>query len=169
MSHRILVTVLLAGLGLPALCQIPQTTQATKVPDYILYDAFFFRVKWLSDLADKYSSRGKPASADYIRSLLQKKAGLTVQEDAALKAIAADCRAGDLGIVSAWRALVQAGAAANDPRLQALASQRQQLVTSHVSQLQAAMGVARFQQLDSFVRLSATVNGGTAAPSLAPN
>jgi hypothetical protein len=52
--------------------------------------------------------------------------------------------------------------------LQALASQRQQLVTSHLSQLQAAMGAARFQQLDSFVRVSSTVKAGTAAPSLAP-
>jgi hypothetical protein len=165
MSHRILVTVLLAGLGFPALCQKPQTTQATKVPDYVLYDAFFFRVKWLNDLADKYSSRGKPASADHFRSLLQKKAGLTAQEGAALKAIAADWRAGDSGIVSAGRALVKAGAAANDLRLQALASQRQQLVASHVSQLQAAMGSARFQKLDSFVRVSSTVKGGAAAPA----
>jgi len=157
--------VLLAGLGFPALCQKLQTTQATKVPDYVLYDAFFFRVKWLSDLADKYSSRGKPASADYIRSLLQKKAGLTAQEDAALKSIAADCRAGDLSIVGVGRALVKAGAAANDARLQALGSQRQQLVASHVSQLQAAMGPARFQKLDSFVRVSSTVKGGTAAPA----
>ena len=165
MSHRILVIVLLAGLGFPALCQKPQTTQATKVPDYVLYDAFFFRVKWLNDLADKYSSRGKPASADYFRSLLQKKAGLTAQEDAALKSIAADCRAGDLSIVGAGRALVKAGAAANDLRLQALGSQRQQLVASHVSQLQTAMGLARFRQLDSFVRVSATVKGGAATPA----
>ena len=157
--------MLLAGLGLPALCQNPQPSQPTKVPDYILYDAFFFRVKWLNDLADKYSSRGKPASADYIRYLLQKKARLTAQEDAVLKDIAADCRAGDLSIVGAGRALVKAGAASNDPRLQALAGQRQQLVASHVSQLQASMGSARFQKLDSFVRVSSTVKGGAAAPA----
>ena len=165
MSHRILVIVLLAGLGLPALCQQPQTTPPTKVPDYILYHEFFFRVKWLSDLADKYSSRGKPASADYFRSLLQKKAGLTAQEDAALKSIAADCRAGDLGIVGAGRALVKAGAAANDPRLPALGSQRQQWVTNHVSQIRDAMGPARFPQLDSFVRASSTAKRGPAAPA----
>ena len=165
MFQRILVTVLLAGLGLPALCQKPQTTQAIKVPDYILYDAFFFRVKWLSDLADKYSSQGKVASADHFRFLLQKQAGLTAQEDAALKAIAADWRAGDLGIVSTGQALVKAGATANDARLQALAVQRQQWVTAHVSQIQAAMGPARFRQLDIFVRVSSTVKGGTAAPA----
>jgi hypothetical protein len=155
--------VLLAGLGLPALCQQPRTTPPTPVPDYIIYDAFFYRVKWLSDLADKYGSQGRAASAVHLRSLVQMQAGLTAQEDAVLKAIAADWRAGDAGIVSAGRALAKAGAAANAAQLQALALQRQQLVTNHVSQLQAAMGTARFQRLDSFVRATSTVKGGAAA------
>jgi hypothetical protein len=163
MFQRPLVTVLLAGLGLPALCQKPQPTPATPVPDYILYDAFFYRVKWLNDLADKYDSRGKTASAGYFRSTLQRTAGLTAQEEAAVKAIAADWRAGDAGIVNTAQGLAKAGAAANAAQLQALAVRRQQLVASHVSQLRAAMGTARFQQLDSFVRASSTVKGGAAA------
>jgi len=163
MFRRLLVTVLLAGLGLPALCQKPQTTQATPIPDYIIYDAFFYRVKWLNDLADKYDSRGKAASAGYFRSTLQRTAGLTAQEQAAVKAIAADWRAGDLGIVNTAQGLAKAGAAANAAQLHALAVQRQQLVASHVSQLRAAMGSARFQQLDRFVRLTSTVKSGTAA------
>ncbi len=150
-------------LGFPALCQKPQPTPATPVPDYILYDAFFYRVKWLNDLADKYDSRGKAASAGYFRSTLQRTAGLTVQEEAAVKAIAADWRAGDAGIVNTGRALAKAGASANAAQLHALAVQRQQLVASHVSQLRAAMGAARFQRLDSFVRVSSTVKGGAAA------
>jgi hypothetical protein len=165
MFPRLLVPVLLAGLGIPALCQKPQPTPATPVPDYILYDAFFYRVKWLGDLADKYTSRGKPASANHFRSLLRKQAGLTAQEDAALKAVVAGWRTGDVGIVTAGQALVKAGAVANDARLQALANQRQQLVANHVSQLQAAMKSARFQRLDSFVRASSTVKGAAAAPA----
>jgi hypothetical protein len=114
MFPRLLVTVSWPASAFRRSARNLKPRQATPVPDYILYDAFFYRVKWLSDLADKYSSRGKAASADYFRSMLQKKAGLTAQEDAALKAIAADWRAGDLGIVHAGRALVKAGAAAND-------------------------------------------------------
>jgi hypothetical protein len=163
MFPRLIVTVLLAGLALPAFCQKPQTAQATPIPDYIVYDAFFYRVKWLNDLADKYDSRGKAASAGYFRSTLQRTAGLTAQEEAAVKAIAADWRAGDLGIVNTEQALAKAGATPNDLRLKALALQRQQLVASHVSQLRAAMGAARFQQLDSFVRVSSTVKGAAAA------
>jgi hypothetical protein len=67
-------------------------------------------VKWLNDLADKYDSRGKAASAGYFRSTLQRTAGLTAQEEAAVKAIAADWRAGDLGIVNTGQALAKAGA-----------------------------------------------------------
>jgi hypothetical protein len=92
-------------------------------------------------------------------------AGLTDQEGAALKAIAADWRAGDSGIVSTSQALVKAGAAANAVQLQALAVQRQQLVTTHISQLQAALGPARFQVLDSFVHALPTLKGATTAPA----
>jgi hypothetical protein len=163
MFQRLFVIVLLAGLGFPALCQKPQSTPATPVPDYILYDAFFYRVKWLNDLADNYDSRGKAASAAYFRSTLQRTAGLTAQEEAAVEAIAADWRAGDVSIVNTGQALMKAGAAPNDSRLKALAIQRQQLVAAHVSQLQAAMGPARFQTLDGFVRATSTVKSGTAA------
>ena len=163
MFPRLLATALLAGLGLPALCQQPQPKQITSVPDYILYDAFFYRVKWLDDLANKYSSQGRTAMTNQVRSIVRTKAGMTAQEDAALKAIAADWRARDAGIVTAGRALVKSGATAKDPRLQALALQRQQLVASHVSQLQASMGSARFQKLDAFVRASSTVKGAAAA------
>ena len=163
MFPRFLAIVLLAGLGLPALCQKPQPTQATPVPDYIVYDAFFYRVKWLGDLADKYSSQGKVASADHFRSMLQKQAGLTAQENELVKAVAAHWRTGDASIVSAGQALVKSGAAANDARFQALVRQRQQWVTNHIGQLQAAMGAARFQQVDAFVRASSTVKGAGAA------
>jgi hypothetical protein len=101
----------------------------------------------------------------YFRSLVQMQAGLTDQEGAALKAIAADWRASDSGIVSTSQALVKAGAAANAVQLQALAAQRQQLVTTHISQLQSALGPARFQILDSFVRALPALKGATAAPA----
>jgi hypothetical protein len=140
------------------------TTPATPLPDYVIYDAFFYRVKWLSDLAGKFSSQGKVASANYLQSLVQTQAQLTAQESAALKAVVADWRTGDVSIVSAGKTLVKAGAAANAAQLQALALQRRQWVATHVSQLQTAMGTARFQQLDSFVRATSTVKGGTAAP-----
>jgi type IV pilus biogenesis protein CpaD/CtpE len=92
-------------------------------------------------------------------------AGLTAQEGAALRAIAADWRAGDSSIVSTGQALVKAGAAANAVQLQALGVQRQQLVTTHINQLQSALGPARFQILDTFVRTTPTTKGGTAAPA----
>jgi hypothetical protein len=51
MFSRTLVAVLLAGIGITALCQSQpkQATQLMQVPDYMVYDAFFFRVRWLND------------------------------------------------------------------------------------------------------------------------
>jgi hypothetical protein len=39
------------------------------------------------------------------------------------------------------------------------------LVTTHISQLQAALGPARFQVLDSFVHALPTLKGATTAPA----
>ena len=149
MFSRILVTVLLDGLGLPALCQKPQTTPATSVPDYALYSSFFFRIAWADSQARKMASQG--ISDTFYRTLIQRQVGLTGKEAAALTVIAADWRQKDSQILGAIQAARLSGAQANSTQTQNLSSQRVQTVLDHVSQLQAGMGNVRFQVVDGFV------------------
>jgi hypothetical protein len=126
----------------------------------IVYSPLLFLTRSFVSSDSEAIELHRPVTTSKTRAALRT---LPRRQDAAVKAIAADWRAGDSGIVNTAQALAKAGAAPNDLRLKALALQRQQLVARHVSQLRAAMGAARFQQLDSFVRVSSTVKGGAAA------
>ena len=143
----------------PAPCQGPQVNKVTGVPDHILYNSFFFRVAWLADRADQLASQGKKDA--FIRTAIRRQARLTNEEDAALTAIALDWRTQDAAVASTQRLLLKSGVQAGlSQQLQGLASQRQQLVLDHISQLQAALGPAQFFLLDLFVRRNSTVRPG---------
>jgi hypothetical protein len=153
---RILVTVLLAAFAFPAICQKPQFEDIKQIPDFVIYDSFFYRVAWLDNHANSLSAQGKNDTS--TRSAIRMQANLTSTEEAALKAIAADLRVKDDGIVSATRALVAAGAQSGNPQqLQDLRNQRQQTITDHIAQLRAALGTTRFWELDAFIRRTSTV------------
>lgn len=155
-SSQILVTVLLAAFAFPAICQKPQFEEVKQIPDFVIYDSFFYRVAWLDNHANSLSAQGKNDTS--TRSAVRTQANLTIAEEAALKAIAADLRVKDDGIVSATRALMAAGARIeNSQQLQDLRNQRQQTITDHIAQLRTALGSTRFLELDAFVRRTSTV------------
>jgi hypothetical protein len=152
MRSRILTAALLIGLGLPAFSQ-GQTPANYSDLQLRTYNAFFFRVTWLEAQADKLVSQGKKDS--YMRSLVRNQVGLTAQEEAALKAVAADWKVRKTGIVSAAQALVAAGAkTSTSPALLGLRNQRDQMIAAHIDQVKTAFGPARFQTLDSFAHLA---------------
>jgi hypothetical protein len=150
----LVVVAILASLTFPANCQSPVTPN-TNIPDYVVYNAFFFRVNWLNDLADKLASQGKDAVS--ARTLLSRQAGLTPQESDALKAIALDWRNKHSYVLTSARILIKTGVSAGDARLQSLAGESRQTDLDHITQLQSALGPTRFKQLDVFVRATSAV------------
>ncbi len=155
MLSRILAIAALLGAGLPA------PSQAQGQPAYpdsrlLVYDALFFRVMWLEGQANKLDSQGKNGA--FMRSAISQQAGLTTQEEASLKAIAADWRGKESAIETASKALIAAGARGpTSAPLQNLAQQRKQMIADHINQLQAALGPARFAVLDGYATSTANV------------
>ena len=86
-SSRILVTVLLAAFAFPAICQKPQIVEVKQIPDFVLYDSYFYRVAWLDNHAKSIRSQGK--SDTNARSAIRRQGSLTSTEETALKAIEA--------------------------------------------------------------------------------
>jgi hypothetical protein len=155
-SSRILVIALLAAFAFPAICQKPQIVEVKQIPDFVLYDSYFYRIAWLDNHAKSLSLQGKIDTK--MRSAIRKQGNLTSTEETALKAIAADLRVKDDGIASAARALRTAGERIGSSRqLQDLRNQRQQVITDHIAQLRAALGSTRFLELDGFIRRTSTV------------
>jgi hypothetical protein len=116
---------------------------------------------WFQDIANNLKAQGKDDT--FMRSWVRMNAGLTVQEESVLEAIAADCEANTSAAMSAAQAL--APTAANPgvaQQIQSLQAQRQQTVLSHMSQLQSAFGPARYALLDAFARQ--IVKFGASAP-----
>jgi hypothetical protein len=153
----------LAAFAFPAICQKPQTEEVKQIPDFVIYDSFFYRVAWLDNHANSLSAQGKNDTS--TRSAIRTQAELTSAEEAALKAIAADLRVKDDGIANATRALMAAGARiGNSRQLQDLRDQRQQLIADHIGQLRTALGTTRFSELDAFIRRTSTVKRFAVAP-----
>jgi len=157
------VAASLAVLSLPTYSQSPPANILTTVPDYVLYNHFLFRVTWFETQANNLKAQGKDDT--FMRSWIKVNDGLTSTEEANLKAIAADCTARNSAIVTAVQALAAAGASpANTQQALSLRSQQQQMIQSHISQLQAAFGTARYSALDSFVRRAVKIAIGAAPP-----
>lgn len=164
MFSRVLVAASLTVLSLPAYCQSPPAKQATTVPDYILYDHFMLRVVWLETQANNLKAQGKDDT--FLRSYIKLQAGLTTSEESSLKSISADSQAQTTAIMNSAKALVAAGAIpATSQQVQALLSQRQQIVVNHMSQLQAAFGSARYAVLDAYVRQNVKLGASVSIPA----
>lgn len=155
-SSRILVTALLAAFAVGAAGQQPQVREVIPVPDDAIYDSFFYRVAWLEKLSNTLISQGKNDTAP--RSAIRTQAGLSIPEEAALKAIAADHGEKIAAIARASKALRAAGAQpSNSPQFEDLCKQREQTIADHIGQLREALGPERFRELDAFVRKTSTV------------
>ena len=146
---RILFAALIAvfPFSLPARPQAGQpiqtlASQSTTVPDFALYDAFFFRVVWIEGQASKLALQGKDGSR--IGSTIQRETGITAQEYMTLKAIAADSRAKVAAILAKEQALRSASASRSDPQLRDLVNQRKQTVLDHLQSLKEALGNRQF-------------------------
>jgi len=162
---RVLVLALLAAIVPPVLSQT--TSQPSPIdPEILLYHAFLFRVAWFQDQADELATEGKVDS--FMRSTVQREASLTAQEAVYLNTIARDWRNKDLAILTAMRARPGARAGGSSPQLKDLAGQRLQNVVSHVSQLQSALGPARFPVLDYYVHTTVAVKPGPGHAPLQP-
>jgi hypothetical protein len=158
MLLRLLVTGLLIGLVLPAQDQKPRLTSLTQIPDYAIYDSFFFRVTALEEMADKADAQGRDGGS--LRSEISRQAGLTREEESTVKSTAAAWRATNAALVTAQRNLIASGARpGNSSQLQDLVNQRKQLAIDYTNQLRRALGSGRFQKLDGFVRRTSTVRG----------
>jgi hypothetical protein len=174
MALRAFVAVFLAGIGATALCQPPPKLstsstpfqQMATVPDYILWDAFFFRVNWLNDLAGKLEAKGH--SGANARSEIARRAHLTSQQQQALNAIAGDYRAASHAIYAQIVALIQSGPGSNPQQLQNLQNQRMQTALDHMAQVQAAFGNTSFQAFSGYVHGTEVVKAYAAAGSAQP-
>jgi hypothetical protein len=156
MLSRVIAVVLLAVLGIPAVCQTPPVNSVSGVPTYVLYNFFFFRVMFLQDQADKLAASGQNDSS--IRHLIQRQAGLTAQQESQLNSIASDWRSNDAVILKQIQTIA-ASAGPSSPQFQALRSQRQQLLLGHLSQLQTAYGPGSFYLLDLYVKRTSNISG----------
>ena len=163
MLSRVPVAAFLIVLSLPAYCQSPPANTLTNVPDFVLYDHFLFRVVWLENQANSLKAQGKDDR--FMRSWMQTKAGLSDQEIASLKAIAADCRNTTSAIVGSIQTLAAAGTSlAASPQAQSLVSQQRQAVLDHIGRLRTAFGPVRFGVLDAYVRDSVKIRTGSPPP-----
>ena len=159
MFYRTLAAVLLASMASGALCQTPasqpaqsgQLKQITPVPDYVLWDAFFFRVNWLNDLADKLDAKGQNGSQP--RSEIAQRAHLSSQQQQALNGIAVDYRTVSQAMSAQVAALRKSAPGSSAQQISDLQNQMKQMVLDHVSQLQAAFADnVRFEAFKGYVR-----------------
>jgi hypothetical protein len=158
-----LTSMFVLFFGFLAFCQTTQVNSVTGVPDYILYTFFFNRVMWLQDQAGKVQSQGQDPSQ--FSTQIEKQAGLTSQQASALVAIASDWRTKNAALLAQIRAAAATGAKlATSPQLQALQSQRHQLVLDHLTQLQTGLGPGAFYVLDLYVRRTTNVSGPGVTP-----
>jgi hypothetical protein len=150
--------VLLLASGVSALSQAPQVNSVTGVPNYVLYDFFFFRVAWLQDKANHLKGIGLDDGS--MRHMIAQQAGLTSAQEIALDGIALDWRTQNAGLLSQIQGLAASGArSSTSPQLQNLRAQRRQLVLDHLTQLQTTFGPGAFYSLDLFVRRTVVVKG----------
>lgn len=137
--------------------------------DTVVFTFFFKHVTVTESHADELTAKGKDDSSE--RHLFKTLAHLPDQEEALLKTTAADTETAMTAFMananSVMRGLKQQypTKASLPPaavqQLQALDSQKQQLVQTHMAALQAGMTPSRFQQVYNFV-------WGTEAPRIHP-
>jgi hypothetical protein len=180
MSPRIAVVLLLTGFGSQALCQTaPAATPSPAVPRNIVYEAFFRKVLFLQDVANKLDAKKEDGAA--ARAAVQKAVGLTDQETSTLNALAADWKTQIAANLTAAAPLIQtahsqmstSGAVAPSlvQQIQGLQSNRSAIDAAHIQQFQSSLGSARFAVIDAAVQAASTVKTvkvqppGAAAPA----
>jgi hypothetical protein len=169
MLFRGTIALLLAGSAVHALCQTAAAATPPQVPYVIVYEGLFHKVLFLEDVAAKLDAKKKDSSGAH--AVIQKMLGLTDQETATLKALAADWQtqmtANQAATAEVFQAahnqIVASGAAtaAQLQQAQAVRNQRWAVDTAHIQQFQAAVGSARFAAIDAAVQATSTVRAMT--------
>jgi hypothetical protein len=149
----------LALAAIVAVCCQNSPPANAPIPDWVLYSGLFRRVCWQEDFGDRLDAAGKNSS--FERSHIQKAAGLTVEEDVALKRISKDWYAAHRAyhsqrdqLIASRRANAGVGKTP-DPniamQMYKLEVQHDAMIADHIALLKSALG-ARFQLLDNYVR-----------------
>jgi|GEM_PF-4116913 hypothetical protein len=149
-------------------CQQPQVAEVKQPPDWILYDSFLFRMRWMEQVAEKSAAAGGDPAA--VRLAIPRQAGLTTKEAAVLSAVAADWWQAISALQDEKRARQGAGLAPPGPQQSQDYSARYRRITEEaVDRLRTALGPARFAQLDGFVRATSNVKVMQISPPPAPS
>jgi hypothetical protein len=138
MFQRVALTVLVAALVSGLLCR-PLPAASPQIPDWVLYESFFYHVAFVERAAQSVDAKGK--SGDSGRRAFANDLGLTPRQLSAINPIAADCIG---GVAQILKGATTASAAASQ-------GQRQQVVADHVQQLRSAFG-GGFAGLDARIR-----------------
>lgn len=136
----------------------PPQLAGPRIPDRVVYRFFFAHLENLDRVASQLEAAGKDGKG--WRSHEQRAAGLSADEGAALKRVAADCNLA----VKQHRARMRAALAARpgrgksfqepSPELRQLAQDGEQIVDRRIEELRSRLGEPAFQKLDSYLRKS---------------
>jgi len=159
------ICVLATSLGAAAQTTSQPTITKDDFDTYRLYYSLFKRVQGVEILAQRSEARGTDPHHDTRRIMLKEFGNLSDQEGEILRKIALDAVAKTNALRQQWKDAADAFQQQNKapltgktitPQLrqqkQHIERQRFQTTVDHISQLKAALGAARFQQLDSWVR-----------------
>jgi hypothetical protein len=174
MLARVTWVIVLAGLAGGSWAQVPRPLRSgAVVPDTALYESFFYRVYFIDRVARDAERRGLDGGAALSR--FQRSMGLSDQEMAVLRAVAADWRANFEAFVqeaAPWAEAARDRRDANGepppdlaPRLKALVEKRRRIVQDGIDRLKAAFGPVRFFSFDTHVRATSTLDGVTVSRS----
>jgi len=138
------------------------------IPDHVLYRFFFAHLESLDRIAAQQEAAGKDGEG--WRSHEQRAAGLSAEEGAVVKRVAAECNRAVRGQQAKLRAAIaaaksQAGSGERNPppEVHALAKAEEEIVEQHIGQLRSQLGEAGFQKLDGYLKTSVKVHIKTQA------
>ena len=148
MAARLLIPVLLTALALCA--QTQSAAPAYADADLMAWSGFFHWVNWYESIADRDAAQGYSDAT--ARGQIQRAAGLTTAETAALKTVAADWKAQWDAIMVTTKSMMANGATAKtSPALMAVRHPRDAMIADHINQILAAFGASEFARLSSYV------------------
>lgn len=146
-------------VGVLLLSMLPSAGGGQQIPDPVVYRFFFAHLENLDKIAAQQEAAGKDGKG--WRSHEQVAMGLTVDEGAAVKQVAADCNRSLKSQESRLKAAMAAvksqtpkGKSRKEPapELNRIFAERDQIVSQHIEQLRSLLGEAAFQKLESYLR-----------------
>jgi hypothetical protein len=119
-------------------------------PDYVPYEILFRRIVELDARADQLDAQGKTAAAASQRTQMQRAIGLSDQEGAMLRHIAAENNA-ELK-ENAEKIKAAKLEASRAPEVADLLDDQEEIVRDHMGQLQTGLGDEACRKIDAYVK-----------------